>query len=74
MKKHDTFPQYFMYKGEKFETTNTLNYIDPLNRWFKVKHLASGICLVYLNELDNPRNYAEEIYQFLESQKKEKTK
>lgn len=74
MSKHDTFPQYFIYKGETFETTNTANNFDPLNRWFKVTHLKTGLSIVYLNELDNPRDWAEEIYQFLESQKKEDTK
>lgn len=67
---YDTTTQYIIYKGEKFELTNTADYADPLNRWYKVKHVDSGVCRVYTSFLDNPINYAEEIYQFLESQKR----
>ena len=69
--KHDTLPQYFIYKGEKFKTTYMANYFDPLNIWSEVTHLETGLSIVYLHELDNPRDGAEEIYQFLENQKRE---
>lgn len=67
---YETTPQYVTYKDEKFELTNTDDYADPVNRWYKVKHVDSGVCIVYNNDLDNPRDYAEEILQFLESQKR----
>ena len=74
MSKQDTFPQYFTHKGEKFKVTHLSKYFDPLNIWSKVTHLKTGRSIVYLHELDDPRDWAEEIYQFLESQKREEQK
>ena len=74
MSKHDTFPQYFTYKGEKFKTTKRAKYFDPLNIWFRVTHLKTGRSIIYSHELDDPRDWAEEIYQVLESQKREEQK
>ena len=74
MNEKDLIPQHFIYKGEMFKTTHMAEYFDPLNIWSKVTHLRTGLSTVYLHELDDPRDWAEEIYQFLENQKREEQK